>query len=138
VVASRLENEGPTGIPATQTSNRAELRAVIAALQFREWHSMGERAMVIATDSEYVVKGVTEWVHTWARREWQTSNHQPVKNRDLWDILLAELRKLTKKGMDIQFWRIPRQYNTVADRAAKDAATEQELQNFVKLVGIMV
>ena len=57
-----LEKRGPTGIPSLQTSNRAELRAVIAASRFRYWPGEGCRCLVIATDSEYVVEGITKWV----------------------------------------------------------------------------
>ena len=56
-VAFRLENEGPTGQQHQQTSNRAELRAVIGALRFRSWTGEGFKTVVIATDSEYVVNG---------------------------------------------------------------------------------
>lgn len=60
--AFRLESEGPTGITVVQTSNRAELRAVIGALKFHDWDRegcVGWKSSVIATDSEYVTLGVT-------------------------------------------------------------------------------
>jgi ribonuclease HI len=137
-VSSRLEDKGPSGLPGAQTSNRAELRAVIAALQFRAWYGMGEKGLVIATDSEYVVLGITEWVHTWAKRGWLTRSNQPVKNQDLWHALLAELREYKHRGMDVKFWRIPRQLNTVADQAAKQAATEDGCPEFCRVVGFVV
>ena len=49
--------------------------------------------MVIYTDSEYVRKGMTEWIASWMRRGWKTADGKPVKNADLWQRLDA-LRKL--------------------------------------------
>jgi ribonuclease HI len=67
-----LEKEGPFGEPSLQTSNRAELRAVIAALRFRAWQGEGFKSLVIATDSEYVVEGATNWARGWLRNNWRT------------------------------------------------------------------
>ncbi|KAJ6032068.1 hypothetical protein N7540_002800 [Penicillium herquei] len=80
--------------------------------------------MVIATDSEYVVKGITTWIGGWIHRDWRTRNGGLVKNRDLWECLLREIKLADEKGLDIQFWRIPREWNTDADRYAKIAAAE--------------
>ncbi|KAH7259396.1 uncharacterized protein BKA55DRAFT_662040 [Fusarium redolens] len=55
-VNERLEYQGPMGDFADPTSNRAELRAIIGALRFRNWTSEGFTTLVLATDSEYVVK----------------------------------------------------------------------------------
>jgi ribonuclease HI len=44
---------------------------------------MGEKGLVIATDSQYVVLGATEWIHTWVGMDWKTRINQAVKNRDL-------------------------------------------------------
>ena len=121
VCAGRLENKGPFGDEGAQTSNRAELRAVLAVLCFRFWPGEGFHNLVIATDSEYVVEGSTQWAKTWAQNGWTTRNG-PVKNRDLWEALLGEVERFLRDGMTIQFWRIPRTLNTYADAAAKDAA----------------
>lgn len=67
------------GEPAT-TNNRMELRAVIEALR-----ALKRRCTVrLYTDSQYVQKGVTEWLPQWKRRGWKTAAKQPVKNEDLW------------------------------------------------------
>ncbi|KAK6503039.1 hypothetical protein TWF481_008074 [Arthrobotrys musiformis] len=127
VVSFRLENHGPNGLPGLQTSNRAELRAVIAALQYRVWHyrrgKPGEarKRIVIATDSEYVVLGITTWIKNWQENGWLNSNGRLVANRDLWDELLKVIGRLGRHGTKVQFWRIPRRLNTVADKAAKAA-----------------
>ena len=65
------------------TNNRMELMAVIEAL--RALKQPGE--VVLHLDSEYVRKGITEWVAGWKARGWRTASKQPVKNVDLWQIL---------------------------------------------------
>lgn len=60
VCQGRLELEGPFGDRCQQASNRAELRAELAALRARVWYGEGFHTVVIATDSEYAVKGATE------------------------------------------------------------------------------
>ena len=133
-----LEKQGPTGIEHPQTSNRAELRAVIAAMRFRAWTGEGCRCLVIATDSEYVVEGMTKWVKGWVRNNWKTSAGAPVKNKDLWECLLGEMERWDERGMRIQFWRIPREWNTEADQHAKVAATESASREFQDVLGVLV
>jgi ribonuclease HI len=125
-----LEINGPAGHPYTQTSNRAELRAVIAAIQFRDWSTdcnRSWRSLVIATDSEYVAVSATERVQRWEANEWRLGSQkgrspEPVKNQDLWRLLLKLIRELQGKGVDVSFWRIPREWNTRADGFAKKGA----------------
>lgn len=124
--AGRLESTGPFGDAGVQSSNRAELRAVIAALRFRVWTGEGFASLTIATDSEYVVLGATSWARAWIARGWRTAAGADVKNRDLWEMLLGECEMWHEKGLAVRFWRIPREWNTVADAAAKKAAEEPE------------
>jgi ribonuclease HI len=139
VASGRLEKKGPFGDDAIQTSNRAELRAVIAAVRFRYWPGEGFRTLVIATDSEYVVEGSTQWARTWVRNGWVKQGGGAVKNKDLWQALLGEVERYKVIGMDIQFWRIPREWNMVADAAAKEvAATKETPDAWVNLVGINI
>lgn len=72
--------------PAT-TNNRMEMLAVIHGLEALK-RPMPVR---IYTDSQYVMKGVTEWLAGWKRRGWKTADRQPVKNVDLWQRLEAAL-----------------------------------------------
>ena len=67
------------GEPAT-TNNRMELLAVIRALETLKRPSK----VRVHTDSQYVQKGISEWIHNWKRRGWTTASKQPVKNADLW------------------------------------------------------
>ena len=76
------------GGEATTTNNRMELTAVIQALA-----SLKRTCdVVIYTDSEYVRKGITEWIHGWKQRGWKTADKKPVKNSDLWQQLDAQGR----------------------------------------------
>ena len=71
------------GFAAQTTNNRMELTAVIEALKLIK---PGEAA-TIYTDSEYVRKGITEWLSNWKLKNWKTANKKPVKNQDLWSLL---------------------------------------------------
>jgi len=62
------------------TNNRMELTAVIRALE-----ALKRRCKVrLYTDSQYVQKGISQWIHDWKRRGWRTAERKPVKNDDLW------------------------------------------------------
>ena len=74
-----------SGAEAGTTNNRMELTAVIRALEALKRPVKAR----IHTDSEYVRKGITEWLSAWKRRDWRTADRKPVKNRDLWERLDA-------------------------------------------------
>lgn len=67
------------------TNNRMELRAVIEALLVLNRPC----EIVVYTDSQYVQKGISEWIHGWKARNWRTAAKEPVKNADLWQALDA-------------------------------------------------
>ncbi len=67
------------------TNNRMELRAVIEALTTLTRPC----EVVLHTDSQYVQKGISEWIHGWKKRGWKTAAKEPVKNEDLWKALDA-------------------------------------------------
>ena len=68
------------GGEAQTTNNRMEMMAVIEALRALK----GPVQARVHTDSQYVQKGISEWIHGWKRRSWKTANKEPVKNEDLW------------------------------------------------------
>lgn len=75
------------GFEAETTNNRMELMAVIRALE-----ALKRRCHVrVVTDSQYVMKGVTEWMPNWKKRGWRTADRKPVKNLELWQRLDAAL-----------------------------------------------
>lgn len=134
----RLEDTGPTGEAHPQTNNRAELRAVIGALQFRAWMGENFTSIVIASDSEYVVAGITDWINKWRENGWRGSTNKPVMNRDLWECLITEIARLQLHGLRVRFWRIPREWNEEADKYAKEGAELPNCPSFTKLCGVLV
>ncbi len=66
------------------TNNRMELMAAIAALEALSTPCK----VVLHTDSQYVQKGIGEWLPNWIRRGWRTAAGEPVKNKDLWERLV--------------------------------------------------
>lgn len=69
-----------SGADPRTTNNRMELMAVIAGLE-----ALKRPCPVhIITDSQYVMKGITEWLEGWKRKGWKTAARTPVKNEDLW------------------------------------------------------
>jgi ribonuclease HI len=74
-----------SGAEALTTNNRMELTAVIRALEALK----RPVAARIYTDSQYVRRGITEWLHAWKARAWRTADKKPVKNQDLWQRLDA-------------------------------------------------
>lgn len=80
--AGSHEKELYGGEPHT-TNNRMEMSAAIAALA-----ALNQSCKVkLTTDSEYLRKGITEWLAGWKRKGWKTASRQPVKNADLWQQL---------------------------------------------------
>ena len=72
-----------SGGEAETTNNRMELMAVICALEALKRPSH----VRVTTDSQYVKRGITEWIFNWKRNGWRTANKKPVKNADLWQAL---------------------------------------------------
>jgi ribonuclease HI len=68
------------------TNNRMELTAAIRALEALKKPGTSAR---VYTDSQYVIKGIEEWVGGWKARGWKTADKKPVKNQDLWERLDA-------------------------------------------------
>ncbi|KAK1595391.1 RNase H domain-containing protein [Colletotrichum navitas] len=138
-VAFKLEDRGPDGQEYRHTSNRAELRAVVAALRFRAWHDEGFQSIVIATDSTYVVDGATDWARAWVKKDWRLYTGGLVKNRDLWEALLLDVEKLHDRGVSVRFWKIPRHQNNLADKEAKRAVSYMEsTEKFRDIFGNLV
>ncbi len=79
------------GGEAGTTNNRMELTAVIRALE-----ALTRPCRVrLHTDSQYVQKGISEWIHGWKRNGWRTADKKPVKNADLWQQLDAQAARHT-------------------------------------------
>ncbi len=70
------------------TNNRMELQAVIKALTFiHKSLSINHKSIFVFSDSSYLVKGITQWIHGWQKNNWLTKAKTPVENKDLWEKL---------------------------------------------------
>jgi ribonuclease HI len=78
------------GYDADTTNNRMELAAVSEALRELARHpALAGLPVTVTTDSQYVQRGITQWIHAWLANGWRTTAKQPVKNADLWRALWA-------------------------------------------------
>ncbi len=77
------------GGEALTTNNRMEMMAVIEALRALKRPCI----VTLHVDSQYVMKGMTEWIHGWKQRGWKTADKKPVKNADLWQLMSDEVAK---------------------------------------------
>lgn len=73
-----------SGAAGSTTNNRMEMTAAIEALTALKRPC----AVTVVTDSQYLVKGMTEWLPGWIKRGWINSKKEPVLNRDLWELLV--------------------------------------------------
>lgn len=97
------------------TNNRMELQAVIEALRALN----RPMQVVIHTDSQYVQKGISEWLRNWKARGWKTADRKPVKNVDLWQQLDALV-----SGHQVE-WRWVRGHAGNAGNERADALANQ-------------
>ena len=92
------------------TNNRMELMAVIQALEVLKRPC----DVTLHTDSTYVMKGMTEWLENWKRRNWRTADKKPVKNVELWQRLEKAIHR-----HDVQ-WRWVRGHSGVPENERAD------------------
>src|SRR5258708_3475064 len=110
-----------------QTSQRAELRSALAALyQIRrliDFRNGNIKKIVLVTDSAYVARSMSEYVVKWRDNNYMSARGFEVVNRDLIELLDNEIVDLEEDDdCVVQFWKVPRAWNTDADSLAKDAA----------------
>ena len=108
------------GAQKETTNNRMELTAVIEALrELKSLNDIPNKASVY-TDSQYVQKGISEWIHTWKRNAWRTSDKTPVKNQDLWVELEAFSDNFTISWVWVK-GHAGNYYNEKCDRMTQEA-----------------
>jgi len=115
------------GAEKETTNNRMELTAVISALRALKTMNVPRRAAVY-TDSQYVQKGISEWIQAWKRNSWRTSDKKPVKNQDLW----MELDSLAEEFSIAWEWvrgHAGNEYNEMCDRMTQEAIEEIKAAN---------
>lgn len=84
IIADDISVREIGGFDPYTTNNKMELTAAIEAVKSLEFGVSAE----VYTDSEYVMKGMTEWIENWQKRGWKTAAKKPVENQDLWKALL--------------------------------------------------
>jgi len=109
-----------SGGEKSTTNNRMELTAVISALKALISKGGFSGRITVYTDSQYVQKGITEWISGWKLKSWRTADKKPVKNQDLW----MELDTLTGE-FSIE-WKWIRghsgiEFNELCDRMTQEA-----------------
>ena len=88
IIRTRDQENEISGSAKSTTNNIMELTAAVVALkQLKE-----PCEVTLTSDSQYLVKGMTQWIEGWAKKGWLTAAKQPVKNKDIW----LELNKLNK------------------------------------------
>ena len=88
-LASGIQEKEDSGPEAETTNNRMELTAAIRGLE-----TLTKPCQVLLqSDSQYVVKGITTWLKDWKRRGWKKADGKPVLNADLWQALDAQLAR---------------------------------------------
>jgi ribonuclease HI len=110
-----------SGAERDTTNNRMELTAAIRGL-----HALKRRCRVrLYTDSEYLKRGITEWLADWKRRGWKTADKKPVKNLDLWQ----EIEALTEKH-DIE-WHWVRAHSGIPENERVDQLANRAIDEML-------
>lgn len=94
------------GYEEKTTNNRMELTGAIRGLKEIGPH-MSVKDLEVCTDSEYVKKGISEWIEGWMKKGWKTSTKKPVLNQDLWEELYKEERRLKDTGANVRWTYVP-------------------------------
>ena len=127
VIRSAQGSSEHAGFDALTTNNRMELTAVREALKALDanplWRGL---PVILSTDSQYVQKGITQWIHAWARNGWKTSAKKPVKNVDLWSELWDLSRSLPLNWV----WVMGHAGNTMNERC--DLLVQQAIAQGLK------
>lgn len=110
-----------SGGAAQTTNNQMELTAAITALEALKEPC----AVTLYTDSEYMKKGITEWMYNWQRNGWLTASKKPVKNKELWQRLYAQTQRheMTWEWVKAHAGNV---HNELVDQLATDARQEFE------------
>lgn len=111
-----------SGVESDTTNNRMELMAAIQALA-----AIKETCVIeLYTDSQYVQKGITEWLPGWKKRHWKKSDNKPVKNVDLWQALDKETQRHQVS------WHWVRGHNGHVENELVDALANKAIDDFQK------
>lgn len=85
------------------TNNRMEMQAAIEALEFLKDGGIDDTTVSLHTDSQYLIKGITQWIKGWKRKGWKNSAGKPVLNKDLWQDLDQLTQDLAASKLNIKW-----------------------------------
>ncbi len=109
------------GSEVVTTNNRMELMGAIMGLKEI---GKGVSSVEVCTDSQYVKKGMSEWINGWIARGWKGSTKKPVLNQDLWEMLKAEEERLIALGTAVKWTYVPGHAGVPLNERADVIATE--------------
>lgn len=105
------------------TNNRMELMGAIQGLKEVEGEKSKIQEVEICTDSQYVKKGMSEWIDGWIKKGWIGSTKKPVLNKDLWQELKKEEDRLKAGGIHVKWTYVPAHVGVVMNERADTIAT---------------
>jgi len=127
-----LEQIGPEGIRHDMNRNNAELRALVAALELRDWSAEGWDKVTIATSSTYVHRGITLKIASWDSQGKLQGSYQHGKQLqafDLWARAISLVNEHAYRGCEVQVWLIKQAEVEDAASAARAAAKSGQAPN---------
>lgn len=107
------------GFDKDTTNNRMEIKAVIESLKYININYKGQEVAIVA-DSNYVLLGITSWIHNWQKNGWKTASKKPVLNQELWQELWNLKEESTAK---ISWQKIKGHAGHVFNERADEIAT---------------
>jgi ribonuclease HI len=115
VIINKTNEKIISGSENLTTNNRMELTAVIKALELTITNNV-----TVFTDSKYVKDGIESWINNWKKNGWKTASKEPVKNKDLWEVL-DQLKENKNIKWEWVKGHSNDKYNNLVDEKAREA-----------------
>ena len=124
----------PNGPSSQRRKTRANLRALVGALQLCIWWKEPWEEVAIATENEAVFKGATNSLRVWQERGWTGSKNYPLYDKDLWKKLLQLGLELHNNGTRVRVYKIPHMFSPKeVHQAARDALDLPDRMNWTEI-----
>lgn len=105
------------------TNNRMELMGAINGLKEISSKDFSIKEVTVFADSQYVIKGMTQWIDGWIKKGWKGSTKKPVLNQDLWESLKKEEDRLKTSGVNVVWKYVPAHVGVTLNERADKIAT---------------
>lgn len=132
-ISKRLE--APPDLVGHNSEARAQLRAVLAALELASWEEEGFDKIVIGVEQQWIVRGITADVWRWRHTGWKLTEHsaqggpgETVPDRDLWELLDDAVRKYEDIDCNVRFWHVSPRDASLARQLARMGALKDAPQ----------